>query len=82
MSHGIKSTSTITLPWSLGQHGLNLKTWRRIHWSTVAFFLMQPMEELEFGGRKIRRIPRNIQPTVRSVECICHDCKLDLVTIR
>ena len=81
----------LRLAWCLTLRGLNLRTWRRIHWLDESLFLFHVTD----GRMRVWRpknkayTPRCIQPTVPysggSVMiwgCISHDCKLDLVTIR
>jgi transposase len=77
------------LAWCLARRGLNLETWRKIHWSDESRFLLHVTD----GRMRVWRhknttyAPSNIQPTVPSGGdsvmvwgCISHDCKLDLVT--
>jgi hypothetical protein len=54
------------LAWCLARRGLNLKTWRKIHWSDESRFLLHVTD----GRMRVCRhkntayTPRNIQPTV------------------
>ena len=54
------------LAWCLARRGLNLKTWRKIHWSDESRFLLHVTD----GRMRVWRhkntayTPRNIQPTV------------------
>ena len=58
------------LAWCLAQHGWNLRTWRKIHWSDESRFLLHVTD----GRMRVWRhkntayTPRNIQPTALTVE--------------
>ena len=43
----------LRLAWCLARIGLNLRIWRRAHWSDERRFLLHLMDEWEFGDRKI-----------------------------
>jgi hypothetical protein len=56
----------LRLAWCLARRGLNLRTWRKIHWSDESRFLLNVTD----GRMRVWRhknaaySPRNIQPTV------------------
>jgi hypothetical protein len=81
----------LRLAWCLARHGLNLRTWRRIHWSDENQFLLHVIDgQMTIWRQKnTAYTPMNIQPTVPYIgspvmiwRCIYHECNLDLVTIR
>ena len=93
-SAGLKSSRVIKRPmlsdhhqrlclaWCLARHGLNLRTWRRIHWSDENQFLIHVIDG---QMTKVRRIPQGTSSQLCPVmiwRCISHDCNFDLVTIR
>ena len=70
---------------------LDLRTWRKIHWSDESRFLLHVTERRMrvWRHKNTAYTPKNIQPTVPygggSVMvwgCFSHDCKLDVVTIQ
>lgn len=81
----------LRLQWCLARRNLNLRSWRRIHWSDESRFLLHVTDGRArvWRQRNTAYTPRNIMPTVPygggSVMvwgCLSHDCKLDLVTIQ
>lgn len=79
------------LAWCIARQNLNLRSWRKIHWSDESRFLLYVTDGRArvWRQRNTAYTPRNIMPTVPygggSVMvwgCVSHDCKLDLVTIR
>jgi hypothetical protein len=78
----------LRLAWCLAHRDVNLRTWRRIHWSAESRFLLHVTD----GRMRVYRQKYTTQEYPADCPlrwmlnsdmwCISHHCKLDLVTIR